>query len=29
VQALAKRLSDNFPSSPWTAKAKTLMEANK
>jgi TolA-binding protein len=26
VQALVKRLGDNFPSSPWTAKAQKLME---
>lgn len=29
VQALAKRLADNFPASPWTAKARKLMEADR
>jgi TolA-binding protein len=29
VQAIVKRLTDNFPSSPWTAKARGLMEAGK
>ncbi len=29
VQALVKRLNDNFPSSPWTTKAQKLMERTK
>ncbi len=29
VQALVKRLSSSFPSSPWTAKAVKLLEAAK
>jgi len=29
VQGLVKRLGDNFPSSPWTAKAQKLMEPPK
>ncbi len=29
VQALYKRLSDNYPSSPWTTRAKALLEAGK
>jgi hypothetical protein len=29
VAALVKRLVDNFPASPWTAKARTLQESGK
>ncbi len=29
VRALVKRLTDNFPSSAWTSKARALMEAEK
>ena len=29
VQALVKRLADNFPSSPWTVKARKLLEQAK
>ncbi|MGO9410372.1 MAG: tetratricopeptide repeat protein [Spirochaetia bacterium] len=29
VQALVKRMTDSFPSSPWTAKARKLQEAGK
>jgi hypothetical protein len=29
LAALVKRLSDNFSSSPWTAKARALQESSK
>ena len=29
VQTLVKKMTDSFPSSPWTAKAQKLLEAEK